>query len=91
MFLTTESSLVGKNYNALQVIYATACVASEGLGTENAYTKRWDTAAENALRKLYTNATNLHADGVIGVSLSTSALPGGMVCVTVMGTAIKFF
>lgn len=90
MFLTTEPSLAGKNYNPLQVIFATACASSGFLGTENAYTKLWDTAVTNALGKLHGNAVKLHADGVIGVSLSTSALPGGMVCVTVMGTAIKF-
>jgi len=88
MFLTTESRLAGKNYNALRVIFAT--VTLEAGNHIKTYPVKWDTAIENALSKLHANAMNLGADGVIGVHVSTSE-NGGWVSATVMGTAIKFF
>jgi uncharacterized protein YbjQ (UPF0145 family) len=91
MFLTTESSLAGKNYRPLKVIYANACASGGSFATENAYTKLWDRAVENALGKLYNDAAKLHADGVIGVSLSTTTTPEGVACVTAVATAIQFF
>ena len=88
MFLTTEPSLSGKNYNPLRVVFATAIL--EGGGSTKTYPALWDTAIENALGKLHTNAMNLGADGVIGVHVSTSTY-AGIFHVTVMGTAIKFY
>ncbi|MBA2393787.1 MAG: heavy metal-binding domain-containing protein [Ktedonobacteraceae bacterium] len=88
MFLTTEPSLAGKNYNALRVIYAT--VTLDTGNNLKSYPSKWDTAIENALSKLHSNATNLGADGVIGVHVSTSE-NSGWISATVMGTAIKFF
>ncbi len=87
MFLTTEPSLTGKNYNILRVIFATVT-----LDTDNhlkSYPRHWDTAIENALGKLHANAMNLGADGVIGVHVSTTDF-AGRISATVMGTAIKF-
>jgi uncharacterized protein YbjQ (UPF0145 family) len=88
MFLTTEPSLSGKNYNALRIIFATV-----SLDTNNnlkLFPRHWDTAIENALGKLHADATNLGADGVIGIHVSTTDF-AGRISATVMGTAIKFF
>jgi uncharacterized protein YbjQ (UPF0145 family) len=88
MFLTTEPSLSGKNYNALRIIFATVTVDTGNHVKTHAM--QWDAAIENALGKLQANGANLGADGVIGVHISTSQF-GGWVSATVMGTAIKFF
>ena len=80
MFLTTELSLAGKNYNPLRVIYATETAKSG---------KSPDTAVETILNQLYAKAMGLRADGVIGVHISIST-DGGWFTATVMGTAIKF-
>jgi uncharacterized protein YbjQ (UPF0145 family) len=86
MFLTTEPSLAGKNYNTLRIVFAS--VPLEGGNNMKMWPKQRETAIENVLGKLYANATSLGADVVIGVDLNTS-IAGGWVSATVIGTAIK--
>jgi uncharacterized protein YbjQ (UPF0145 family) len=87
MFLTTEPTISGKNYDVLRVIFATVTVDTKN--NVKTHSIQWDAAIENALGKLHANAINSGADGVIGVHISTSQF-GGWVSATVMGTAIKF-
>lgn len=83
MFLTTEPILQGRHYNAIRVIHAT----KDGKPSDKGY----DQAIEEALSKLTNRATDLPADGVIGVHVSTSIWGEGWCQITVMGTAIKFY
>jgi uncharacterized protein YbjQ (UPF0145 family) len=82
MFLTTEPILQGKRYNAIRIIHATKSGKSGDKG--------YDQAVEEALSKLASRGTDLQADGVIGVHISTSVW-SDWCQITVMGTAIKFF
>jgi Putative heavy-metal-binding len=91
MFLTTEPNLAGKNYKALQVIFATA--------SDDLSLLRPDYITENALKALQAKAQKLNADGVIGVHISTTmhnrlTYSDGRILsnflVTAVGTAIKF-
>jgi uncharacterized protein YbjQ (UPF0145 family) len=82
MFLTTEPIFQGKRYNAIKIIHATKSAKSGDKGYEQ--------ATEEALSKLASRATELQADGVIGVHIS-STVWSEWCQITVMGTAIKFF
>ncbi len=80
MFLTTEPSLVGKNYHALRIVFA----------TKQTNKAKHDATVENALAEISSKATSLGADGVIGVHVSITEFAGWYTA-TVMGTAIKFY
>ena len=80
MFLTTEPSIYGKPYIALRVIF--------GVGTSSSY-RAYREAIGYALAELEGEATQLGADGVIGVHFSMS-VDSTTFHAGVMGTAIKF-
>lgn len=81
MFLTTEPS-VPKTYNRIRIVHATA---TKG-GQIDRPVRDTESATEEALGKLASNAAALQADGVIGVQICVPATG----CVVVIGTAIKF-
>lgn len=81
MFLTTEPSLP-RAYNRMRVVHATAIKG----GQIDRPVRDTESATEEALGKLVSNATALQADAVIGIQISIPT-PG---CVTIIGTAIKF-
>ena len=58
-------------------------------GEVNAMTKLVYSARENALEHIHREATELQADGIIGVKIFIYEVGGGMVEVMAIGTAIK--
>jgi len=88
MFLTTEPNIPGRAYIALQVIFG-AGSKYEGSNSDFKAVQSWGIAVANALAELARVASQLGADGVIGVHLSTSET-GAYFHAVVMGTAIKF-
>jgi uncharacterized protein YbjQ (UPF0145 family) len=58
-------------------------------GEVNAMTKLVYSARENALEHIHREATQLQADGIIGVKIFIYEVGGGMVEVMAIGTAIK--
>jgi len=95
MFLTTEPSLSGKNYHALKVVHSNYVQFLGGGLLVNAK-KNADAlhyAIEYALGAVQNEATNLGADGVIGIhhTVSSGDMGRNAFVVTVMGTAIKFY
>ena len=88
MFLTTEPSISGRPYSILRVIFGVGCVTESGL-SELSQARAFKIVIEIALGDLAKQGSQLGADGVIGVHLSTS-IEGIWHYATVMGTAIKF-
>ena len=88
MFLTTEPSLPGKTYIPLRVIFGVG-VRTQRSDSEFKSIQAWQVAITHALSELEHEASQLSADGVIGVHLSISET-GAYFYATVMGTAIKF-
>ena len=88
MFLTTEPSLTGKTYVPLRVIFGVG-VKTQRSDSESKSFQAWQMAITQALVELEREATQLGADGVIGVHLSISET-GAYFYTAVMGTAIKF-
>ncbi len=85
MFLTTEPSVAGRKYTVIRVI--------SGVGStddfRNLDARIWNRMVDAALAELQSKATQLGADGVIGVQISSSSLPAS-ISVVLIGTAIKF-
>lgn len=88
MFLTTEPSLPGRAYVPMQVIFGVGSANDRDLSGPKSE-RKWNMAISQALAVLAQEATQLGANGVIAVHLSTSD-SGGYIHATVMGTAIKF-
>ena len=82
MFLTTEPSIQGRQYQVIKVVHATVNGKSGDRG--------YDQAIDTVFSKLESKATSLQADGVIGIQISTSVW-SEWCQVTVIGTAIKFY
>jgi len=88
MFLTTETSIPGKAYIALRVICGVGIKSESGF-SESKASSAISVAVGYALAALEREASQLGADGVIGVHLSIST-ETPIYHAAVMGTAIKF-
>jgi uncharacterized protein YbjQ (UPF0145 family) len=88
MFLTTEPSIPGRPYIPLRVIFGVGS-RYEGSNSDAKSVQSWGIAIAHALSELEREASQIGADGVIGVHLSTSET-GAYFHAAVMGTAIKF-
>jgi uncharacterized protein YbjQ (UPF0145 family) len=94
MFLTTETSIPGSvHYTPIRVIHGAICSDASGAGFWGASEKKAmnqaDILLEQALGILANAASDLRADGVLGIHHNI-AMYGGTLYVTIMGTAIKF-
>lgn len=88
MFLTTEPSFAGRHYVPLRVIFGVGS-KYESSSSDARVISAWGGVIGQALAQLEQQATQLGADGVIGVQVSTSET-GCYFHAAVIGTAIKF-
>lgn len=102
MLLVTMNEIPGKEFEVLGMVRGST-IQTKNLGRDitqglktlvggelGAYTQMMNEARDIATGRMVDEASGLHADAIVGIRYSTSAIMQGAAEVMVYGTAVKY-